>query len=92
MTSAYDQTLTVQTLAEEEGSQESALWGGGGDYDIAEAKNFAFQAPCSFTGEIPWPPGLNEFFFPLNLISTLTWTTGKELEREINKNGDQLRW
>ena len=54
--------------------------------------NFAFQAPCSFQGEITWPSGLNEFFFPLNLISTLTWTTGKELERELNNNGDQLRW
>ena len=25
-------------------------------------------------------------------MSTLTWITGKELEREINNNGDQFRW
>ena len=23
---------------------------------------------------------------------SLTWITGKELEREINNNGDQFRW
>ena len=26
------------------------------------------------------------------LMSTLTWITGKEIEREINNNGDQFRW
>ena len=25
-------------------------------------------------------------------MSTLTWITGKELEREMNNNGDQFRW
>ena len=25
-------------------------------------------------------------------MSTLTWITVKELEREINNNGDQFRW
>ena len=25
-------------------------------------------------------------------MATLTWITGKELERELNNNGDQLRW
>ena len=25
-------------------------------------------------------------------MSTLTWITGKELEREVNNNGDQFRW
>ena len=25
-------------------------------------------------------------------MSTLIWITGKELEREINNNGDQFRW
>ena len=30
--------------------------------------------------------------FHLSLMSTLTWITGKELEREINNNGDQFRW
>ena len=25
-------------------------------------------------------------------MATLTWITGKELEREINNNGDQFRW
>ena len=25
-------------------------------------------------------------------MSTYTWITGKELEREINNNGDQFRW
>ena len=28
--------------------------------------------------------------FHLILMSTLTWITGKELEREINNNGDQF--
>ena len=35
-------------------------------------------------------------FFPGGLLkigeSTLTWITGKELEREINNNGDQFCW
>ena len=25
-------------------------------------------------------------------MSTLTWILGKQLEREINNNGDQFRW
>ena len=25
-------------------------------------------------------------------MSTLTWITGKELEQQINNNGDQFRW
>ena len=25
-------------------------------------------------------------------MATLTWITGKELERELNNNGDELRW
>ena len=25
-------------------------------------------------------------------MSTLTWITGKEPEREINNNGNQFRW
>ena len=25
-------------------------------------------------------------------MSTLTWVSGKQLEREINNNGDQFRW
>ena len=49
VTSAYDQTLTVQTLAEEEGRQESVRGGGRrGDYYTAEVRNFAFQAPRLF--------------------------------------------
>ena len=30
--------------------------------------------------------------FHLILMSTLTWITGKELEQEINNNGDQFGW
>ena len=30
--------------------------------------------------------------FHLILMSTLPWITGKELEREINNNGDQFGW
>ena len=25
-------------------------------------------------------------------MAALTWITGKELERDINNNGDQFRW
>ena len=30
--------------------------------------------------------------FHLILMSTLTWITEKQLEREINNNGDKFRW
>ena len=31
-------------------------------------------------------------FFDLISMSTLTWITEKELEREIKAKGDQFRW
>ena len=48
------------------------------------------QTMSGLSGELASQP----FTLPvrLALISTLNWITGKELEREINKNGDQLRW
>ena len=67
MTSAYDRTLTVQTLGEGEGS---AVGPSGKEYVIAEVKFFAFQAPRSIRRWITWAPGLlkkkNESFFPQN--------------------------
>ena len=51
MTSAYDRTLTPQTLGEEKGSQELARWWGRGDYVIAEVKFFYFKHPAHFGGK-----------------------------------------
>ena len=50
MTSAYDRTLTVQTLGEGEGSQESASRGGGGEFVVAEVKFLHFKHPARFGG------------------------------------------
>ena len=49
MTSAYDRTLTVQTLGEGEGSQESASRGGG-EFVVAEVKFLHFKHPDRFGG------------------------------------------
>ena len=51
MTSAYDRTMTLQTLGEEKGSQESACWGGGGEYVIAEVKFLYFKHTAHFGGK-----------------------------------------
>ena len=48
MTSAYDRTLTVQTLGEGKGSQESAS---GEEYVIAEVKFLHFKHPAHFGGK-----------------------------------------
>ena len=52
MTSAYDRALTVQTLGEGEGSQESASrgGGGGGEFVVAEVKFLHFKHPARFDG------------------------------------------
>ena len=33
-----------------------------------------------------------ESVFDFILMSTLTWITGKELEREVKSEGDEFRW
>ena len=43
MTSAYDRTLTVQTLGEGEGSQESGVSPSGEEYEMAEVKCLHFK-------------------------------------------------
>ena len=90
MMSVYDLT-SVQTLGKGEGGRASGISPSGKEYNIAEVK-FAFQAPRSFRLLITWPPGLLAREREKKKKQSLTWITGKELEREIYNNGDQFRW
>ena len=99
MTSPYDRTLSVQTLGEREESQESCP--SGKEHVIAEVKVCISSTPLvsavnhmaaqTFREEKTNTKKMS-LSFHLSLMSTLTWITGKELEREINNNGDQFRW
>ena len=53
MTSAYDRTLTVQTLGEGEGS---AVGPSEKEYVIAEVKFLHFKHPARFGGELHGRP------------------------------------
>ena len=55
MTSAYDRTLIVQTLGEEEGS---GVGPSGEEYVIAEVKFLHFKHPARFGGKLHGRPDL----------------------------------
>ena len=73
MTSAYDRTLTVQTLGEGEGGQESARRGTS-MLCLAEGEILHFKHPACFSGKLHGRPDFyrekkqqqqqNESFFP----------------------------
>ena len=52
------------------------------------------NATPGFWREIAWPPGLLERKYnnKVEAFFTLTWITGKELEREIKIKGDEFCW
>ena len=82
MMSVYD-LPSVQTLGKGEGGRASGISPSGKE----------FQAPRSFRLLITWPPGLLARERERERKKqSLTWITGKELEREIYNNGDQFRW
>ena len=64
VTSAYDRTLTVQTLAEEEGRQESVRGGGEGGIIIQLRWEIShFKHPARFRGKSHGRPDLTSFSF-----------------------------
>ena len=81
-------------LAQNSGRQIRCIMG---DVEVASGNP---NGTRGFWGEIAWPPGLIETknnnnvesFFDYVLIATLTWITGKELQREIKNKGDEFCW